>query len=191
MSGKRLQTFSLRRRLQASSLLAVLAGYAVLLIANRELAQRARLERDRQALDQVREELLQHPAAAAQPAALQVELARIVSPGRLLWLEDASGRPLRLPQPDTPFRSPLPLPQLIDRAALPPAGSKVRMLRLDGREYLTSSQLLGPAAAGLRLRSLEDVTEDRERERRMQLLLLAAAGLTALLTSALLRLVLR
>jgi hypothetical protein len=94
-------SLSLRRSLQASSLLAVLAGYAVLLVISQQLAMRYRLERHKRMLDEVGKELRLLPANSPIDT-LQQRLDGMVVPGRLLWLEQEPGQPHRLPRGERP-----------------------------------------------------------------------------------------
>lgn len=182
---------SLRRRLQTSSLLAVLVGFAVLLLAQRELLDGARAQRHRQAAELVRQELLQL-SPGASPLALQSRLDRVVSPGRLLWFELLPGQPLRRPRPDVTFPLPIPLPQLINAVERVCVGDNHLVgFTAGGRHYLCSSERLNFSDRPGLLRVLEDISADVESQRTVLLLLLAAAGASSLFISMLLRLVFR
>ncbi len=182
---------SLRRRLQQSSLLAVLAGYGVLLTVVAVLLKEARTERHRRGVEQMRDALIQQPRAAS-PAQFQARLDRIVAPGRLLWLELESGEPFRTPLPTSYAPVSGSLAELLDVAQSMEhrSGETLRTFSYRGRHYLCSSLPLMFDSRPARLRLLEDVTDDQGRIHTVLLLLTATAGLSALITSGLLRLVL-
>jgi signal transduction histidine kinase len=100
------------------------------------------------------------------------------------WIED-SGRQRSL------FRAldrrrdrpPLAIVRLQQRAPGQPAGPWV----YQGRSYLSSSLPLGPRQAGVSLQLLQDVTPDIRRQQRNSLLLLVFAGISTLVSAALLR----
>ena len=147
---------ALRLWLQSSALVAVLAGYGLLLSAGSLLASVDR----RQAHQQLVASLAAELQAAAGPTAGQITLLRQL--GVEVRLEPAAA-----PQPPQLSRS----------------GNTI---------WLTSRTNLLPR--GLPARNLlvrQNITAPIERERRLLLLLLAAAGLASLFTSALLREVLR
>jgi signal transduction histidine kinase len=182
---------SIRRRLQTSSLLAVLAGYGVLLLANRQLAAENRIAIHNDGVDQLQRQLTMQ-STPPDAAALQRRINRVVSPGYLVWLELESGLPHQEPSGD---------------AILLPAGSMGRLLatasafasssvrpssfQLAGRTFISSSRPVPVGTGVAELHVLEDFSVDAERERLTQLLLIAFAGITALFTSFLLRGVLR
>lgn len=182
---------SLRRRLQTSSLLTVLAGLALVVLAHRELLDRSRAQRHRLAADQVRQELLQLSPASG-PAEFQVKLDHVLSPGRLFWLELEPGQPYRWPRRSVVVPQPVTLAELVDtvkRRCV--GGDHLVTISVGGRRYLCSSQPLSFSGRPAVMRVVEDITADLERRRIVLLLLLAAAGLASLLTSVLLRLVFR
>ncbi|MFM7549029.1 MAG: sensor histidine kinase [Cyanobacteriota bacterium] len=147
---------ALRIWLQSSALVAVLAGYGLLLSAGSLLTVRDRQEGHQQLVSAIRRQLGEQPAL--EPS--QIALLQLL--GVSVRLE-----PRRSPQP----------PQLIRQ------GSSTW---LSSRSSLTRP---GLPAASLVVR--QDVTATIQRERNLQLLLLAAAGLASLFTSALLRQVMR
>lgn len=180
---------SLRRRLQTSSLLAVLVGFALVVLAHRELLDRSRAQRHRLVADQVRQELLQLSPTAG-PAEFQAELDRVLSPGRLLWLELEPGRPYRWPRRSSAVPQPGSLSELVDTVKRRCVGvDHLAAISAGGRRYLCSSQPLSFSGRPAVLRVVEDITADLERRRIVLLLLVAAAGLASLLTSVLLRVV--
>ena len=186
---------SIRRHLQATSLLAVLAGYVVLLLVNRQLS--ARLRHDRhdaqvQATTQLLQELL--PDQIDSTAELQRQLADLGSPSLLVWMvwlepgRNTAG-PVILPSGEAfqPFKSDPSLVRAADAAL--PADGQPREFRFNGRTYFTCSMPIRLAGRPYQLRFLQDFTLETEQEQLVSLLLVAVAGASALFTSALLRLV--
>lgn len=178
------RTFSLRYRLQASSLLAVLAGYGVLLLANRELALRDRYEQHAAMAEAVQRDLTVLPTPGSEPS-LQQLLLRSQRPGLSLWITPLQTAPSTASGSGAGGGPDRTLQRLC------PDDARIRSFPLEQRSYLCSSRPLQVAGQPARLHVLEDVTDDLARERTIQLMLLAAAGLSSLFTSALLRLVLR
>ena len=186
---------SIRRHLQATSLLAVLAGYVVLLLVNRQLSARLRHERhDAQVQETTRllEQLL--PEQADTTSKLQRHLADLASPSLLLWMvwlepERPSTGPVILPSGAVfeNFQADHSLVRAAD-AALQPNGSP-REFRFNGRTYFTCTMPVQLAGRSYQLRFLQDFTLETEQEQLISLLLVAVAGASALFTSALLRLV--
>jgi len=165
---------SLRQWLLGASVVAVLAGYGVLLMAYAWLADLDRRDAHRQ--------------LGSEILAL-VEQERSLPSGSSLsgvdaWIED-SGRQRSL------FRAldrrrdrpPLAIVRLQQRAPGQPAGPWV----YQGRSYLSSSLPVGPRQAGVSLQLLQDVTPDIRRQQRNSLLLLVFAGISTLVSAALLR----
>ncbi len=148
---------SLRYWLQSSALIAVLAGYGLLLAVGAGLLE---LER-RQAHSQLVAALL-NSLNSASPAESELALARYRPLGIAAWLEP--------PQPARP----------------------VQRLGSGSQRWLQSVTPLKLAnGQGFSLVVRQNVTQSLERQRQLLLLLLAAAGLASLFTSALLRPVLR
>ena len=182
---------SIRYRLQVSSLLAVIAGYAVLLLANRQLAAENRIAIHNDGVDQLQRQLTL-PPVPPDAAALQQRINRVVSPGTVVWLELEPGQPYREPSGQAIQVSPAAMGQLLATAsAFAISSVRPSTFSMVGRTFVSSSRPvpLGNGVADLHV--LEDFSVDAERERLTQLLLIAVAGITALLTSFLLRLVLR
>ena len=186
---------SIRRHLQATSLLAVLAGYVVLLLVNRQLSGRLRHERHDtqvQATTQLLQQLL--PDQLDSRPELQRHLADLASPTLLIWLVWLEpNRPVKGP-PILPsgtlfqqFQSSQGLLKAAD-ASLRPDG-QAREFRFDGRTYYTCSIPVQLAGRSYQLRFLQDFTLENDQEQLVSLLLIAVAGASALFTSALLRLV--
>ena len=183
---------SIRRHLQATSLLAVLAGYVVLLLVNRQLS--ARLRHDRHTAQvQVTTAALQQllPKEVDGIAKLQRQMADVSSPSLLVWLvPEARGAAPRLLPIGATFRDYTQGKALIHAAdaVLAPSGAP-RDWQFQGRAYITSALPISLAGRPYQLRFLQDYTLEMEQERLLTLLLVAVAGGSALFTSALMRLV--
>lgn len=167
---------SLRQWLLGASVIAVLAGYGVLLMAYGWLAD---LDR-REAHMQMASQLL---ALVQQQGALPDELSLS---GVDAWIVEGSGG--TRPMLHTLDRSPvlLPLQALVQRRqrGVPVAGP----WDYGGQSYLSSATPLGSKPAGGRvLYILQDVTLDIRKQQRNSLLLLMFAGVSTLVSSALLR----
>jgi two-component system OmpR family sensor kinase len=186
---------SIRRHLQATSLLAVLAGYVVLLLVNRQLSARVRHERH---VAQVQEttSLLQEllPEQTDSLTELQRHLADVASPSLLVWMvwlqpERPSTAPVILPS-GVAFQQFYPghaLVRAADQALR--ADGKPREFLFNGRTYFTCAMPVRLAGRSYQLRFLQDFTLETDQEQLISLLLVAVAGASALFTSALLRLV--
>ena len=181
----------MRRRLQASSLLAVLAGYAVLLVISQQLAMRYRLERHKRMLDEVGKELSLLPANSSIDS-LQQRIDGMVVPGRLLWLEQEPGQPHRLPRSSGPELSPGFFDKLVAASTSQGLGAgKLASFQSGGRHYIKGSLPVKAAEGQARLLVVDDVSDEVSQARTVQLLVLVVAGVSSLFTSGLLRLVLR
>ncbi|MBW0181923.1 MAG: HAMP domain-containing histidine kinase [Vulcanococcus sp.] len=186
---------SIRRHLQATSLLAVLAGYVLLLLVNRQLSARLRHERhDAQVQETTR--LLQQllPQQTDTTSELQRHLADLASPSLLVWMVWL--------EPDHPASGPVILPSGAAFQSLHAGHGLVRAadaalsqdgmpreFRFNGRTYFTCAMPVQLAGRSYHLRFLQDFTLETEQEQLISLLLVAVAGASALFTSALLRLV--
>ena len=186
---------SIRRHLQATSLLAVLAGYVVLLLVNRQLSARVRHERHSaqvQETTRLLQELL--PEQTDTSGELRRHLADLASPSLLVWMVWL--------EPDRPATAPVILPSgaafqefhaghaLVRAAdAALKADGMPREFRFSGRTYFTCAMPVRLAGRSYQLRFLQDFTLETEQEQLISLLLVAVAGASALFTSALLRLV--
>ncbi|MFN5194243.1 MAG: sensor histidine kinase, partial [Cyanobacteriota bacterium] len=151
---------SLRSRLQSSSLLAVLAGYAVLLVVNQTLASLQRRQDHEQLISELQRTL---PGRRLQMTRLEADRPELSALGLQLTLQ-------------------------------PPGPLQPASLRGDsqGNQWLEStSPYMSTEGHRLNLRLRQNVTASVQREWIGQLLLIAAAGMTSLFTSGLLRLVLR
>jgi two-component system OmpR family sensor kinase len=151
---------SLRSRLQSSSLLAVLAGYAVLLVVNQTLASLQRRQDHEQLISELQRTL---PGRRLQMTRLEADRPELSALGLQLTLQ-------------------------------PPGPLQPASLRSDGQgnQWLEStSPYVSTEGHRLNLRLRQNVTASVQREWIGQLLLIAAAGMTSLFTSGLLRLVLR
>lgn len=153
---------SLSRRLQTASLLAVLAGYGLLLAASHWLARLQRMESHR---DQLALLQLQLSHGSSTEAELRKRLMGVVIPG--IQFDAVTAADQSLPVFETES----------DNA---------------GRFWLVSSLDVPLASQGsIRLLVREDITSSVKQEWIAQMLLVAMAGISTLLTSALLRPVLR
>ena len=186
---------SIRRHLQATSLLAVLAGYVLLLLVNRQLSARLRHERhDAQVQETTRllQQLLPHQTDTTSE--LQRHLADLASPSLLVWMVWL--------EPDRPASGPVILPSGAAFQSLHAGHGLVRAadaalsqdgmpreFRFNGRTYFTCAMPVQLAGRSYQLRFLQDFTLETEQEQLISLLLVAVAGASALFTSALLRLV--
>lgn len=186
---------SIRRHLQATSLLAVLAGYVVLLVVNRQLSVRLRLERHLLQVQSTTQALQQlAPEQLRSTDQLQRQLADFASPSLLVWmvwLEPGSRRsgPLILPSGSAfqPFRSGQALLRAADAAST--HDGLPHEFHFNRRTFFTCSIPIRLANRPYRLRFLQDFTLETEQEQLISLLLVAVAGASALFTSALLRFV--
>lgn len=173
---------SLRQGLLGASVIAVLAGYGVMLLALAWLSDRDRREAHRQLGDQI--------VAVVQRGG---SLASEVAGGELrVWIE-TGGRPPR------PLVAPPPLAPGPEAAIAADRQLLLAVLRqpsqprvagpwtLQGHHYLSSTVPVNRAEAPATLLVLEDVSADLRRQRRTSLLLLVFAGISTLVTSALLR----
>ena len=145
------RTVSLRRGLQSTALLAVLAGYALLLVVNQSLSSLQRRQAHHQLVTQLQASLASRSELQGVPAlGLELELLPIAASQQPRLMADRQG--------------------------------------LQWLESRSSVQLPDGAWRSLRVR--QNVTDSVQREWIVQLLLIAAAGASSLVTSALLRLVL-
>lgn len=183
---------SIRLRLQTTSLLAVLAGYLLLLLANRELGQQRLLQRHSRTMAAVGEDIARLPDSPVARAGLPASLAAFSAPERLVWLESSGQAGGRILPIGAPFRPLLQTPGLLEVAAgIGQRSGQPTLFHFRGRTYLTSSLQLFVAGPLQRLRLLEEIEDEVALERQINLLLVAIAGSTALFTSFLLRLVIR
>lgn len=153
---------SLRRWLLGASVVAVLAGYGVLLLAYGWLSDLDRREAHRRL-----------------EVALLAELAR---GGRIEELSRAHGAVAWV------AGEPLPSPAI---SAAPRSGATLNEVNgpwfYQGRSYLFSSTPLGPSRPGVFLHVLHDVSLEMGQQQRNSKLLVAFAGISTLVTAALLR----
>jgi two-component system OmpR family sensor kinase len=168
---------SLRQWLLGASVIAVLAGYGVLLIAYGWLADLDRKEAHRQVASQLLA-LVEHEGVLPADPSLSGVNAWVEASGRSRPLFRAMDRSHQLP--------PLELVRRQQRN-LPVAGP----WRYQGHRYLSSTMPVGPSQNGVSLHLFQDVTLDIRRQQRNSLLLLVFAGISTLVSSALLRPVLK
>ena len=178
--------YSIRRHLQATSLLAVLAGYVVLLLVNRQLTVRMRHQRHHVNAERVAEALRQ----AGDGESLPQLLADFSSSSQLIWLQAGASEPPILPSGMAfarihPGR---PLLKAADAALGRSAGAMSEFVFQD-RFYFICSMPIWWGGRSYQVRFLDDFTQQAEQERLVNLLLVALAGASALFSSALLRLV--
>lgn len=184
-------SFSLRTRLQASSLMAVLAGYALLLIGFQQLAVRGRLERHDRMIGELASTLLSIPVDITIEG-LQSRVDGIVAPGRMLWLESEPGQPLRPAAKQGSGMDPSVFSRQIQAAATKGgAAGTLQSFQVQGKHYVQGSLPIAYAGGQVQLMVVDDVSEEVSQVHRLQLLVLAVALLSSLITSGLLRLVLQ
>lgn len=190
--GKEKRPPSLRRRLLTTTLLAVLAGYGLLLVVQRALSSQARVQAHQESVELVRLELLNRRSSLKGAAGLQQLLSQILTPGLMVWVGLEEGKTYKLPSPNQGFEQPSSLIKLVSRAdAAAKFRSRPQEFELGGKVYVTSSQPIQLEGRPAQLRFLEDFSASAQQERTAQLLLIAAAGLATLFTSLLLRPVIR
>ena len=162
---------SLRQWLLGASVIAVLAGYGVLLLAYGWLADLDRREAHREKASQLLDLVQQQGALPAKLSLSGVEA----------WIVEGSGGTRALDR--SPVR--LPFQALVQRRqrGVPVAGT----WDYGGHSYLSSATPLGSKPAAGILYVLQDVTLDIRRQQRNSLLLLMFAGLSTLVSAALLR----
>ena len=183
---------SIRRHLQATSLLAVVAGYVLLLGVNRELSARLRYDRHLAQVATTRQLLeRQAPSDVDTPAELQQLLSELATPSVMVWLqpERVQGPPPLLPVGPlfADYSASHPLIEAATKELRQSPGPHA--FDLQGRSYLTSAIPIRLAGRDFELRHAQDFSLQQAQEQQLQLLLIAVAGMTALFTSALLRLV--
>jgi hypothetical protein len=133
---------SLYRRLQPFSLLVVLAGFGLLILANQSLLDRSRAQRHREATDLVVQELLWR-VPRATPDEFHSQLNQLVASGKLLWLGLEPGLPCRRPRLTNTVPLSVSFPQLVAIVKSRCIGDE-HLVRptVAGRSYLCSSKLL-------------------------------------------------
>ena len=180
------QVFSIRRRLLGLSLLAVLGGYGLLIVATALLASQERRNQHRATAASVRQLLLDTRPAPQNLEAVSESLVRLVSPNVLAWVETEQGIPHaaggRLPR--SAIQMGVPLARL---PAVQGGLDAVAVVRAGDFTYLTSLVPVQVGGRSVRVRFLEDITQKLEQERLLLLLQLLAAGIATLFTGLLLR----
>ena len=165
---------SLRRWLLGASVVAVLAGYGVLLLAYGWLSDLDRREAHRQ-LEAV---LL---AELARGGRLE-DLSR--AHGAVAWV---AGEPVPSASQATKAGTSPRSARLAAPRAGPPRNDVNGPWFYQGRSYLFSSTPLGPSRPGVFLHVLHDVSLEMGQQQRNSKLLVAFAGISTLVTAALLR----
>ena len=164
---------SLRQWLLGASLIAILAGYGVLLLAYAWLSDLDRREAHRQIGSRLAALVAEGDAlpgaVSLNDAAAWIEIDGHLAPLSSSALKDAAMPPLAL----------------IDRQ---PQGHPVAgPWSYGGRTYLSSVVGIGSPGSRRRLHLLQDVSTDIRRQQRNSMLLLAFAGISSLVSAALLR----
>jgi len=186
---------SIRRHLQATSLMAVLAGYVVLLLVNRQLSSRLRYDRHVAQVEATRAVLERlGPTEVDSPAELQELLTELATPSLMVWMvwlepKQAKGPPVLLPVGPL-FEDYSATHPLIKAAASElKSSTEPHSFQFQGHSYFTSAIPIRLAGQSYQLRFIQDFSLQLAQEQQLQLLLVAVAGASALFTSALLRLV--
>ncbi|MCT0207773.1 sensor histidine kinase KdpD [Synechococcus sp. CS-1332] len=180
------QAFSIRRRLLGLSLLAVLGGYALLIVATALLASQERRSQHRATAASVRRVLLARKPVPHTFEAISTTMAQLISPNFLGWVETDQGVPFGAADQIRLFSIPTGLP-LTRLPGLKRGSEQVAVVRAGEFTYLTSSQQIQLGARTVRLRFLEDITQKLAQQRLLLILLSAAAGVATLFTGLLLR----
>ena len=162
---------SIRRHLQATSLLAVLAGYVLLLLVNRQLGAQLRQQRQAAQLAASADALERLPPAQLDsPVALQRQLAEFASPVSLAWMlwlqpEAPAGAVPLLPS-GAAFAALQQRPGLLRAAAAAarPAGGVPVQFVFSGGTYMAASAPLRLAGRSYVLHVLQDVSLETEQE---------------------------
>lgn len=180
------RSFSMRRRLLGLSLLAVLGGYALLIVATALLASQERRSQHRATAASVRQVLLSRRPIPQTLDAISNALAQLISPNFLAWVETDQGVPYGAAGQIRMFSIPtgVPLTRLPNfRGGL----DHVAVVRVGGLTYLTSSLQIQQGGSFVRVRFLEDITQKLVQQRLLLILLVVAAGVATLFTGLLLR----
>ncbi|MCP9833839.1 HAMP domain-containing histidine kinase [Cyanobium sp. Aljojuca 7A6] len=180
------QAFSIRRRLLGLSLLAVLGGYALLIVATALLASQERRSQHRATAASVRRVLFERQPVPKSLEAISATMAQLISPNFLGWVETDQGIPYGAAGQIRMFT----IPTGVSLARLPGlkrGSDQVAVVRGGGLTYLTSSQQIQLGDRSVRLRFLEDITQKLAQQRLLLILLSAAAGIATLFTGLLLR----
>jgi signal transduction histidine kinase len=190
---RRGRVISLHRRIQVSSQLAVLVGYAIVLVVDQQLSINNRFLRHDQARERIRQELLALPQVTSIDA-FQGQLNAFITPGRAVWLEMDSVKPNQIVSQNSVFSELR--PSLVETlvAASPDQRSRpdeMYEFQHQGRTYISGGFPFAVAGRPAYLRVVEDVTTEVQQVRNSQLLIIVVAGISSLITSALLRMILR
>jgi two-component system OmpR family sensor kinase len=180
---------SLRRQILALSLLAVLTGSGVLVVAHALLSANARRLRHSQAVERIRQELLAAQITARKGEGLQDHLRRMLTPGMVVWIPGKPLSPKGMPSIAAGFAVPIPLPDLLRLAESHMRRPGPHEFRVGLLSYVSSSlsvPVLNPRGM-VRLGFISDVTDDQGQEQFVQNLLAASALITTLITGLLLR----
>ena len=171
---------SLRRRLQRSSLLAVLLGYGLLLVVTFQLFQQQRHQRQLVSMRRAERLLRSNVGDAGQPQKLQRLLSSLSGSTQVFWGHPLGEQPaLLMPQISGPLRQRA--EQLVEGQVGP------QLFRDRNSSYLISSRVMDLNGNGLKLYLLENVSEEVAYQRQLNALLFLATALAALLSVLLYR----
>ncbi len=176
----------MRRRLLGLSLLAVLGGYALLIVATALLASQERRSQHRATAAKVSQVLFARRPVPQTLYAISATMAQLISPNFLGWVETDQGIPYGATDQIRLFSIPTGVP-LTHLPGLKRGSDQVAVVRVAERTYLTSSQQIQLGARTARLRFLEDITQKLAQQRLLLILMVAAAGIATLFTGLLLR----
>ncbi|KEF41350.1 MAG: hypothetical protein ER33_11935 [Cyanobium sp. CACIAM 14] len=168
------------------SLLAVLAGYGLLIVAAGLLASKERRSSHRATVEAVRSLLLSQARPQGGIDGLSDSLAGMISPNFLGWIETDQGIPYGAARQIRQFSIPTGM-SLLRLQQLSTVPTQVASFQLGGQTYLTSSVLVQVGGSTLRVRFLEDITNKIDQQRMLLILIMVAAGVATLFTGALLR----
>jgi signal transduction histidine kinase len=180
------RAFSIRQRLLGLSLLAVLGGYALLIVTSVWIASQDRRTVHRATAESVRQALTAGEQNSSGLNALSVSLAQLISPNFLGWVETDQGIPYQASRQIQLFAISSRIP-LVRLSSASRDADGVAAIAAGGRTYLTSSTLMPVAGRSVRLRFLEDITDKLDQQRLILVMLMVAAGLATLVTGLLLR----
>ena len=167
---------SIRRRLERTAWLAMLLGYGVLLLANVQLFQQQRNQRQLTMMQRAERLLRSNVALAGQPQQLQDLFGAFSSSNLALWGHFADQQPVDAALVD-------PSADLRQRAEqLAQNQSRPQLFRNRSSSYMITSRVVNLNGNPLRLYLLEDVSAEVAFQRQLNGWLLLVAVLAALLS---------
>ncbi|AFY28564.1 histidine kinase,HAMP domain-containing protein,histidine kinase [Cyanobium gracile PCC 6307] len=178
--------FSIRRQLLSLSLLAVLGGYALPIVAISWLASQDRRTVHLATAESVYRSMTTNGSRSHNLEGLSAALEQIISPNFLAWAVTDQGVPFNAPNQIRLFSIPTGIP-LVRLNKIAAGSDGIGVFTVGGRTYLTSSMPLIVGARSIHVRFLEDITPKLAQQRLLLILLLVAAGLATLFTGLLLR----